>query len=77
MGAFHSKTERTVFSRRTEFCLDGLIVGFYYICTIHVSEDIIACWHDIIRNGEASEVLSVVEARDGKVYELHHLHAPI
>ena len=77
MGAFHSKTGRIEFSQRTEFCLGGQIDGFYYTSTIHESEDIIACWHDITRNGEASKVLSVVEARDGKEYELHHLHAPI
>ncbi len=77
MGVFHSKTGRTGFSRRTEFCLGGQIDGFNYTSTIHESEDIIAGWHDITRNGEASKVLSVVEVRDGKVYEFHHLRAPI
>ena len=61
MGAFHSKTGRTEFSRRMEFCLVGQIDGFYYTSTIHESKDIIACWHDITQNGEASKVLSVVE----------------
>ena len=59
-----------------EFCLGGQIDGFNYTSTIHDSDDIIAGWHDITRNGEASKVLSVAKVRDGKVYELHHLRAP-
>ena len=60
-----------------EFCLGGQINGFYYTSTIHESDEIIAGWHDITRQDEASKVLSVVKVRDGKVYELHHLRAPI
>ena len=59
-----------------EFCLGGQIDGFNYTSTIHESDEIIAGWHDITRQGEASKVLSVVKVRDGKVYELHHLRAP-
>ncbi len=59
-----------------EFCLGGQIDGFNYTSTIHDSDDIIAGWHDITRNGEASKVLNVAKVRDGKVYELHHLRAP-
>ena len=59
-----------------EFCLGGQIDGFNYTSTIHESDEIIAGWHDITRQDEASRALSVVKVRDGKVYELHHLRAP-
>ena len=59
------------------FCLGGQINGFYCTSTIHESDEIIAGWHDITRQDEASQLLSVVKVRDGKVYELHHLRAPI
>ena len=58
------------------FCLGGQINGFNYTSTIHESDKITVGWHDIIRQEEASKVLSVVKVRDGKVHEFHHLRAP-
>ena len=58
------------------FCLGGQINGFYYTSTIHESDEIIAGWHDITRQDEASRALSVVKVRDGKVHEFHHSRAP-
>ena len=58
------------------FCLGGQINGFNYTSTIHESDEIIAGWHDITCQDEASKVLSVVKVRDGKVYELHQLRVP-
>ena len=59
-----------------EFCLGGQIDGLNYTSTIHESDEIIAGWHDIIRQDEASQLLSVVKVRDGKVHEFHHSRAP-
>ena len=43
----------------------------------HDSDEILIGTNEITRQGEASKVLNVAKVQDGKVYEFHHLRAPI
>ena len=60
-----------------DFCLGGTVGSFNHTGTIHDSDEILIGTNDITRQGEASKVLNVAKVRDGKVYEFHHLCAPI